>query len=245
MTATATNLPLASIALTMTADAMALRTAGEATGKAQTAYARSTLAAIATGVSSLAFAEAQLIGVYGAPKDSKGKAVKSASGLRDVDGGFAAYQAFRIIRHVADNIDTDAPATITPPEGEAVSVGTGAIRALVVSFALGESGLRGLSGLKGAVDALVTAHANAVAKAMGVAVESDDKGEGNGDKGTTDAPVSLLDAATAMLLRVQNASDVDFAEAQAALAALSDYIDSRWAHIADATNAPELQAVNG
>lgn len=246
MTVIANN-TLATVALTMTADAMTLRTAGEATGKAQIAFARSVIAASLTGVATLAFAEAQLIAVYGAPKDSKGKAVKSASGLRDVDGGFAAYQAWRVIAYVVDNADTDAANDVTnPTTGDVASVGDGAIRTLLTSFALGETALRGLSGLKKAVEALVTAHATATAVAMGVAVEdtTDDKGKDGANDNA--APVSLHDAATAMLLRLQSATDADFETAQTALAALSDYVDARWNAIADAQNAaPVLEAVNG
>lgn len=239
---------LSTVAANFTADAIALRTAGEATGKAQIAFGRSVIAAVLTGVSTLAFAEAQLIAVYGAPKDAKGKAIKSASGLREVDGGFAAYQAWRVIAYVCDNVDTDKAHDVTHPvTGDVASVGDGAIRALLTSFALGDTALRGLSGLKKAVEALVTAHATATATAMGIVTEADDKGEGDASKGDNDntPPVSLADAATAMLLRLQNASDAEMEAAKDALAALADYADARWNAIADAAAGDVATGTNG
>lgn len=231
---------LASIALTMTSDALNLRHAGEASAKAQSAFARSTIAAVLTGVSTLAFAEAQLLGVFGSPRDAKGKAIKSASGLRDVEGGFAAYQAFRVIRLAVDNVDADIATNVTNPNtGDVTSVGDGSIRSTVTAFALGEGvkGLHGKTGLKGLIDAAMALHAGNVAKAMGVESEGEGEGgEGEGGEGKADSAPTLGDAVTALLLRLQTASDGDFIAAQTALNSLSSFIDVKWSAIADAEN---------
>jgi len=243
------NAALATVANDMTSNALALRVAGESAAKAQMTFAQSTVAAVLTGVSSLAFAEASLLGVFGSPKDAKGKAIKSASGLRDIEGGFSAYQAFRVIRFVVENMDADAPVDVThPTEGTVTNVGTGEIRTFLTAFALGESDVRGVNGAKKRVETLIAAHAAAVAAAMGVKADGEGEGEGEGkdaDKGGKDAPVSLIDTVTATLLRLQSADDAAFTEAQTALAALSDYIDSRWNAIADAEAAAAPVAVNG
>lgn len=246
----------APVASNLASTAVAFIDANKAADSASTPFARSSLAAIIGGLSSVAMTEALVIAAMGSPKSpSTGKPIKKVSGLRDFDGGARLYQAWKDIVFITENIDADAPKEVVPAveaEGDteavpAVVIGNGAIRSAVVSFILNEGDVKALfgkTGLTAKVKALMAEHAEAELKAHGIeaegdteAAEGDTEGKAEGDK-----PQSLAERVAAMLVALQAADDSAFIDNQTALAALSDYIDSRWDAIADAT-APEAEAI--
>lgn len=229
--------PLAPVAGKLTANTLAFVTASREADSASTPFARSALAAIIGGLSSLAMTESHIVAAFGSPlSPSTGKPVKGISGLRNFEGGARLYQAWKGVTLIIENIDADAylvaPGTSEDaPEGVA---GLALIRKAVVAFVLNEGDIKSLFGAKGIIAFVkdsMEQHAQAVAKLAGVEPEEAPASEGDNDN----APQSLSDRSAAMLVALQAASDSDFFDASEALAALSDYIDTRWRQIADAT----------
>jgi hypothetical protein len=230
------------IATALVANTAAFIDANRVADNASTPFARSLLASVVGGLSSLAMAETLVIAAMGSPKSpATGKPVASVSGLRDFDGGARLYQAWKAVDYILSNIDADAPFSVPVPEGapegtEPLTVGEGLIRKAVVAFILNEGDVKALfgrTGIHAKVKALMAEHAKALATAMGVEQEEDEKADESANDNS--APQSLTDRATAMLVALQSADDTAFFDAQTALAALSDYIDTRWNAIADAT----------
>jgi hypothetical protein len=218
----------------LAANAVAFIAASGAADTASTPYARSALATVIGGLASFAMVESVLIAAMGSPKSpATGKPIAKASGLRDFPGGARVYQAHKAIAFVLDNIDADAILDASNPE--AVVPGAAAIRPLVEGFIL-ETGdvkaLFGKSGLEGKVKAAMADHAKAVATLHGV-VETPAETETNANDNA--APQTLAERAAVLLVALRAASDAEFTDAQTALAMVSDYIDTRWNDIADAT----------
>ena len=225
--------PFQPAASTVAASTVAFIEANRSADKASTPFARSTLAAVVGGLSSLSMVESLVIAAFGSPKGKNGKPVAKVSGLRDFDGGARLYQAWKAVAFIVDNLDADAPTEQTRGE-ETATIGEGAIRAAVTAFILQDDGaataLFGATGIAAKVKALMADHAKAIADFHGIVAEGEGEGEGEGDK--SDAPAgrqSLTDRANAMLLALREASDADVAEALDALAILADYIDQRTA----------------
>lgn len=241
MTATIVN-PLAPVAGRLAPSTVAFIAANREADTASTPFARSLLAALVGGLSSVAMAESLVIASFGAPKSpSTGKPVKNVSGLRNFEGGARLYQAWKDALLVFENIDSDAylvaPGTDEEqPDGVA---GANAIRPLVTAFILSEGDVTALFGAKGLtarVKALMADHAAAIAKLNGVEPETDADADKSSDN--DNAVQSLSDRAAAMLVALRDASDEAFTDAQTALSALSDYIDTRWNAIADKLQTP-------
>lgn len=219
----------APIANTLAANAIAFKDASKAADNASTPFARSVLAAIVGGVSTLAFAESVVIGAFGSPlSPATGKPVNKVSGLRNVEGGSRVYQAWKDVAYIVDNLDTDAAKEVTGPTGP-VSVGNGAIRAAVIAFILSDAGAKtalfGATGLTAHVKALIAEHGKDVATAMGVQQETPNKGEEN--KGEAAPTQSLTDRVNALIVALNEADDAAWGEALVSLSALSDLIDAR------------------
>lgn len=241
----------APIANGLAANAIAFKDASKAADNASTPFARSVLAAIVGGVSTLAFAESVVIGAFGSPSSPRtGKPIAKVSGLRDVDGGARVYQAWKDVAFIVDNLDTDAPRDVTVPgdAGATVTVGSGDIRKAVVAFILSDGdtkALFGATGLTAKVKALIAENGKAIAEAMGVQQETpQDKGS---DKGTSQdaAPQSLTDRLNALLVALNAASDEELTEALPSLAAVADWIDARTSPVAEPEAQDEPQVANG
>lgn len=225
----------AKAASTVAASTVAFKDASVASDNASTPFARSVLAAVVGGLSSVDMVQSLIIAAFGSPiSDKTGKAIAKVSGLRDVTGGARVYQAWKDIAYVVDNLDADAPVEHTKGEGdeaETVTIGNGAIRATVTAFILQDDGavsaLFGRTGLTATIKALVADHAKAIMALHGVeADKSEDEGK---DEGKDEAPrQSLTDRANAMLVALRDADDATLTEASDALALLADYIDQRF-----------------
>ena len=232
----------APIANGMTANTIAFKDASKAADTASTPFARSVLAAVVGGVSTIAFAESVVIGAFGSPKSPKtGKPIAKVSGLRDVEGGSRVYQAWKDIAFIVENLDTDAAVEVTPPakegeEGKAVTVGDGAIRKAVIAFILSDAGaataLFGATGLTARIKAMIAEHGKAVMEAMGVQQETPNKGE---ETPAAPAPQSLTDRINALIVAINEADDATLGEALVSLSALADLIDTRTTPVADET----------
>ena len=229
--------PFAAPATALAANTVAFVDANRASDAASTPFARSVLASVVGGLSSLAMVDMLIIAAMGSPKSpATGKPIAKVSGLRDFDGGARLYQAYKVVVSVLENIDADAPVTIG--EGEAaVTVGEGLIRKAVVGFILGEAdapkALFGKSGLDGTVKGIMAEHAKATLAAMGVEPEAD--ADADAKPADANAPMSIADRLAATLVAIKAMSDEEFFDNQQALAALSDFIDARWDAIAAAT----------
>lgn len=227
--------PFQPAASTVAASTVAFIEANRNADKASTPFARSTLAAVVGGLSSLSMVESLVIAAFGSPKGKNGKPVAKVSGLRALDGGSRLYQAWKDVAFIVENLDADAPTEQTRGD-ETATIGEGAIRAAVTAFILQDDGaataLFGATGITAKVKALMADHAKAIADFHGIKAEGEGEGEAEaeGDKG--EAPAgrqSLTDRANAMLLALREASDADVAGALDALAILADYIDQRTA----------------
>jgi hypothetical protein len=185
--------------------------------------------------------ESHVLAAFGSPRSpSTGKPIKQLSGLRNIEGGARLYQAWKDIVLIVDNIDADQ--WLTPPdsdgetdEAKAGVPGKRVIRPAIEGFILNEGdgpkALFGAKGLTAFVKEAMTAHAEAVAKLAGVEAEAEPEASANDN-----APQSLTDRTAALMVALQAADDAAFIDASEALAALSDYIDTRWNALADATN---------
>lgn len=204
-------------------NAVDLRTAGEAVDTAATPFSRSLLAALLTGVSR-AMTESIVVAAYGSPKGANGKTVKGVSGLRNVHGGQAAYQTFKTSGNL---FDASADPTPFAADGDNKGKPVGEIiRPMLTLYAEGaKEGAKSLNALNVAVNAILAAHAKAVAAEAGAKEATKPEGEG-GD--TEAAPKSLGELAEALRALVMAATDADYAENVDALSALSDAIVTRY-----------------
>lgn len=237
---TATVNPFAKTAALLTTSAIAMIEASKATDTAATPFARSALAAIIGGLSSVAMTESHVLAAFGSPRSpATGKPIRNLSGLRNIDGGVRVYQAWKDVAFIADNIDADEWLIHPDPEGEtddakAGTPGARLARAAVVGFILNEGEgpkvLFGKGGLTAYVREAMAKHGEALAKLEGVDAEPETKGEND------NAPVqTLAERAAAFMVALQAADDAAFIEAGDALGMVSDYIDTRWNALADAT----------
>lgn len=243
MTTKALNI-YAPIAANLAASAISLIETSRATDAASTPFARNAFAAIVGGLSSLAMTASLVIASAGSPKGANGKVIKNVSGLRNVEGGTRVYQAWKEIELIASNIDADEWLVMPDPDaetddGKAGQPGARVIRPAVVAFILNDAdaahkALFGKTGIASFVRDAMTEHGKALAALHGVEADESDKEEGK----EGDTPQTLSERVASMLVALQASDDAAFVEASTALASLSDYIDSRWAAIADAT-APE------
>jgi len=244
---TAINL-FAKPAATLATDALALKGAGIAASGASTTFARSVLATVLGGLSSLDMVASVVIAAMGAPKSPKtGKPIAKVSGLRDFEGGDAIYNAWKRVAFILDNIDADA-SDVAPATDDAPAIkGANTIRSTVTAFILKEAGaptaLFGSTGVHAFVVSAMTAHAEAIALHNGV--DNSEQKEGEQKEGEQEAPVTLADRIALFMVALGAASDETVLTSANELEALMDAIVDRnnaaIANLADAT--PELESI--
>jgi len=239
MTATA-NL-FAAPANRFAANAVAFIEGAKASATLATPFSRSLLAALVGGTASASMLESMVLSAAGSPHSPKtGKLIAKVSGLRDaIEAGDAIRKAWENTLFVFDNIDADAW-LIAPTDESEGQPGAAAIRPLVEAFILESEGAEKAlgtphSGLRGKVQAAIRAHTDAIALLHNVEpekAEGETAPEAEGGE-TAPAATSPVDMVNAMLVRLRSMTDADFVAAQAELAMLSDYVDSRWNAIAE------------
>lgn len=232
-------------AATLASNAIALGDAGKATSGASTAFARSVLATVMGGLSSLDMVQSLTIAAMGAPRSPKtGKPVAKVSGLRDFDGGDAIYNAWKRIAFILDNLDADAWIEAPSDDNADGIAGASAIRPMVTAFVLNEAGAKsalfGATGIHAAVTEAMTVHAEAIALHNGVTpTEANDT---DNDTDTDTAPVTLAERIATFLVALK-ASDAETLIANGeALQTLSDAISDVYSDAMNTVTAPEAIA---
>jgi len=230
------------------ANAVAFIEGAKASATLATPFARSLLAALVGGSASPSMLESMVLSAAGSPRSPKtGKLIAKVSGLRDaIEAGDAIRKAWENTLFVFDNIDADAW-LVAPTDEDAGQPGAAAIRPMVEAFILESEGAEKAlgtphAGLRGKVQAAIRAHTDAIALLHNVEPE---KAEGDAPEGDApEAPVASnpVDMVNAMLVRLRSMSDADFTAAQAELAMLSDYVDTRWNAIAEAEESEAVAA---
>lgn len=242
---------LATVSASLAANIVDFRKAAVTAHNKATPYARSTLAAIASGVATIALVEVQVLQAFGNPKTPKGKAM-SVSGLRDksIVGGQAFYQAHKDVRFIAENIDSDANQPVLDSEGQpvldsegnALTIGEGAIRKAVEAFALGlEGAAKSLNELKTSVDASLVAFAALLMPDNGEAVADNEAAAPAAPAAAPAAPVSLATRIAELILAIGQASDDELNEAYDSFELINQAVNARIDAVADVTEG-ELEA---
>lgn len=220
---------IAAVASTLAADVKAFRSAAVASENKATPFARSALAALVSGLSTIDLTTAAIIHAFGNPKSPKtGKPVAKLSGLRDFTGGDAVRKTAETLFRVFENIDADKP---RPVGDEDTVVGAGAIRPLIISFILNEADApKSLRALSEGVSALVKAFAKEEADASGA-----DNSEAAADNATPEAPAfDVADAIAKLAVFFDNMNEEQAETVGPMVAALMNTYDARVNALIDA-----------
>lgn len=223
-----TETRLATVAATVGEEIKTFRSNAVTLENRSTPFARSLLASVVSGLSTVSLLEAAVINAFANPKNAKGKPIAKVSGLRDCVGGKAVYQTWKSFVSIVDCIDGDAPTDVEQDDGTVVSVGSGSIRKAVTGFILSEADApKTLGALNTFIaDALKAHYALTMPSNADAEADNADAAEAKAD---APAPVSMsLRERAEQLLVALNAADNDAVnEAYDAIAAIAEALNAR------------------
>jgi hypothetical protein len=230
MTVTVT---LSTVAATLADDCKAFRSAAVTAENKSTPFARSTLAALVSGLSTVDLVTAAVIHAFGNPNSPKtGKPVSTLSGLRPFTGGDAVRKTTETTFKLFANLDADKPRDVQNANGDTVTIGKGDIRKAITAFILNEKdSAKSLNALSDSVATALRAFAKEDADAKGA-----DNSEAANENATTTTEAAPFDAADAIAKLTVWAAGMDEATANAmsdAMNALYQAFDARTVELAD------------
>jgi hypothetical protein len=218
---------LATVAATVADEIKTFRSNAVTLENRSTPFARSLLASVVSGLSTVSLLEAAVIHAFGNPKNAKGKPIAKVSGLRDCVGGKAVYQTWKSFVSIVDCIDGDAPTEVEQEDGTTITVGEGLIRKAVTGFILGEADApKTLGALNKLITDTLKAH-------YALTMPSNEEAEADNAEADADnaAPVassslSLRERAEQLLVAFNAADATARDEAFEAIAALFEAVDA-------------------
>lgn len=182
MTTVSVNPKIANVANTIATEIEAFRKAAVTSENKATPFARAILASLVAGTQTQALVTSAVLHNFGNPKSPKGKPLDKLTASGDHIVGFGATRkAVTAAFDVFDNIDADAFGNVLEDgDGTERAPGAAAIRPLVYSFILNETGSpKSLAALVSAVKSAIAAHTAAT-------MPANDNGETEGETGGTD-----------------------------------------------------------